>query len=165
MLSAITYIAKFTGLYLNILKMITYSPSQTDPVTLHGVVIVAKPVKYLGAYLGLGNLSALNFESPLRNKIQCWNKRNLSLKAKVTIIKTFIFSLFTHILNMVFITNNQLDVIQKILNDFLWHGKPKYDNLFAVLLRKMVVLTWFTFEILYTFLELSGGTVSVKMQV
>ncbi len=127
-LSAITYVAKCTGLLLNILKTIAFTPSQGNPIKLLGVVIAAKLAKYLGAYLGLGDLSTLNFESPLQkawNKIQHWNKRNLSLKARVTIIKTFIFSLFTHILNTVFITNDQLDVVQKIVNDSLWYGKPK----------------------------------------
>ncbi len=83
-LSAITWVGTYTGLHLNIDKTIAFSPSQAQPINLHRVVIVDKPVKYLGAYLGLGDLTQLNFEKPLmklQNKIQCWNKRNLSLKA------------------------------------------------------------------------------------
>ncbi len=79
-------------------------------------------VKYLGVYLGMGDLTSLNFEQPLRvvwNKIQCWNKWNLSLFACVTILKTFVFSLFVHVLNCVWITPLQLNIIQKMLNDFL----------------------------------------------
>ena len=43
----------------------------------------------------------------------------------MTVAKTFIFSLFTHILNTMYITNNQLEIIQKILNEFLWRGWNK----------------------------------------
>ncbi len=85
-------------------------------------------VKYLGAYLGVGDLSHLNFEKPLhlvQQKIQAWSSRSLTLKARVIVAKTFIFSLFTHILNTVYITNNQLEIIQKILNEFLWRGWNK----------------------------------------
>ena len=82
-------------------------------------------MKYLGAYLGLGDLTHLNFEKPLCvawNKLNKWNKHKLTLPARVVILKTFIFSLFTHIINIVFITQKQLSLIQNILNDFLWHG-------------------------------------------
>lgn len=37
-------------------------------------------------------------------------------------IKIFVFSVFVHILNTVWITPGQLDVIQKLLVDFLWRG-------------------------------------------
>ncbi len=39
--------------------------------------------------------------------------------------KTFIFSLFVHILNCVYISSEQLDLLQKILNNFLWRGRNK----------------------------------------
>ncbi len=82
---------------------------------------------YLGAYLGLGNLSHLNFERPLKNaqnNMQGWNKRHLTLPARVVVAKTFIASLFVHIVNSVHIHTHQIQIIQNLLNDFLWHGKP-----------------------------------------
>ena len=93
-----------------------------------GVQVCNAPVEYLGAYLGMGDLTSLNFEQPLRvawNKIWYWNKQNLSLFAHVTVLKTFVFSLFVHVLNCVWITPLQLDIIQKMLNDFLWKGLNK----------------------------------------
>ena len=53
-LSAITEVGTFTGLTLNIDKTIAFSPVQTTPTTCGRVVIAAKPVKYLGTVLGLG---------------------------------------------------------------------------------------------------------------
>ena len=83
-IQAIHYVGTFTGLNLNLGKTIVYSPSQTEPLLVTGVQINSKPVRYLGAYLGSGDLSRLNFEVPLRKlrlKMNKWNKRNLSLFA------------------------------------------------------------------------------------
>ncbi len=93
-----------------------------------GVVVDSKPVKYLGAFLGLGDLSGLNFEKPLKNawnNLQSWNKRHLTLPARVVIAKTFIASLFIHVLNSIHVHTHQLQIMQNLLNDFLWHGRTK----------------------------------------
>ena len=39
--------------------------------------------------------------------------------------RLFIFSIFVHLLNCVFLTNTQIEVIQKLLLDFLWKGKAR----------------------------------------
>ena len=44
------------------------------------------------------------------------------------VIKTFLLSIFTHILNTVHVTPNQISVIQDILNDFLWKGRSKVKH-------------------------------------
>ncbi len=122
-IQAIHYVGTFTGLNLNLGKMIVFSPSWMKPAFVSGVQIDSRPVKYLGAYLGLGDLSHKNFEVPLRKlrmKMNKWNKRNLSLFAQVTVIKTFLYSLFTHVLNSVFIATDQLNLLQLLLNKFLW---------------------------------------------
>ena len=116
----------FTGLELNLSKTIAFSYQEIDKCVITSVQVVSKPVKYLGAYLGYGDLTQLNFEKPLqkaRNKIACWNKRHLTLSARVMVLKTFIFSVFIHILNSVVVTNDQIYLIQSMLNDFLWKGR------------------------------------------
>ena len=40
-------------------------------------------------------------------------------------IKTFVFSVFVHVLNMVFISQHQIELIQKLINDFMWRGRNK----------------------------------------
>ena len=89
-----------------------------------GVAVRSVPVKYLGAYLGLGDLWKLNFEQPLQKMhsvIAHW-RRYLTLDARILVIKTFLFSVFIHVLNAVYIINEQIDLIQKLLSDFLWHS-------------------------------------------
>ena len=85
-------------------------------------------MKYLGAYLGCDDTTALNFEHAL-SKAQLianrWKRHTLTLPAWVTVIKTFIFSIFVHILNVVEVSSSQIDTIQKILNNFLWRGHSR----------------------------------------
>ncbi len=42
--------------------------------------------------------------------------------------KTMIFSICTHVLNTVFISNTHLDSLQTIANEFLWQGKNKVSQ-------------------------------------
>ncbi len=93
-----------------------------------GVTVSGEPVKYLGAYLGSGDLTAINFEAALKKAravASRWSKRKLTITARVLVLKTFIFSIFVHTLNSVWIKPSQVDLIQKILLDFLWGGRFK----------------------------------------
>ncbi len=85
-------------------------------------------MKYLGTYLGLGDLLKLNFEQLLRKAkevLHHWSKRTLTLDGWILVLKTFVVSLFIHVLNTTFISTTQIDLIQKLCIDFLWKGKPK----------------------------------------
>ncbi len=117
----------FTGLQLNLSKMIAFVMSGNKR-TVAGVEVDSQPVKYLGAFLGLEDLSEMNFNKPLskaQNNSQSWNKRNLTLTARVLVSKTFITSIFIHTLNSVFIHTHQIQLIQQLLNDFVWRGRPR----------------------------------------
>ncbi len=54
-----------------------------------------------------------------------WSKQSLTLPAQIVVLKTFIFSIFVHLLNCVYLINTQIEVIQKLLIDFLWKGKAR----------------------------------------
>ncbi len=85
------------------------------------------PVKYLGTFLGLGDLSKMNFERPLqkaKSVMSHWQKQSLTLDARILVIKTFVFSVFVHVLNTVYITTQQLEK-KKLINDILWQGQNK----------------------------------------
>ncbi len=87
-----------------------------------GVCINNKPMKYLGAFLGVEDLSDMNFKNALAKVwviATRWQKQNLTLPAQILVIKTFLFSIFVHTLNTVHIKNKHLEVIQRIMNDFL----------------------------------------------
>ncbi len=52
-----------------------------------------------------------------------WNNRKLTLDARILISKTFIFAMFTHIFNCVFLLPSQINMVQKLLNNFIWKGR------------------------------------------
>ncbi len=103
MIHHIQWVGKFTGLSLNLNKMIAFHPqNKLNKQIVCGVQVGNEPVKYLGVFLGTGDLTALNFETCLskaRKVAHKWSKHSLTLPAKIVILKTFIFSIFVHHLN------------------------------------------------------------------
>ncbi len=107
---------------LNLDKTIAFDSRAQGKLKVSGVEIRCALVKYLGAYLGLGDMSHLNFETPLQKVkavLSHWRRRVLTLDVRILVLKTFAFSVFVHIINTAHIIGQQLDLIQKILNDFL----------------------------------------------
>ncbi len=113
---------------LNLEKTIAFDPNAIGKLEVANITVQYAPVKYLGAYLGLGDLTKINFETPLRKAkavIAQWWRRLLTLDMRILVIKTFVFSVFVHMLNTVFICQHQIELIQKLINDFLWRGRNK----------------------------------------
>ncbi len=118
----IDWVRQFTGLHLNLSKTIAFDPEIIGPLNKNGIVMQNSPVKYLGTYLSLGNLSKLNFEQPLRKAkkvLNHWSKRTLTLDGQILVLKMFVVSLFIHVLNTTFISTTQIDLIQKLCINFL----------------------------------------------
>ena len=83
----------FIGLNLNLMKTIAFMPKAETLKYYLDVEIAAKPIKYLGAQLGLGDLSLSNFQKPLKNawnKLSAWNKRWLTIFAWILIAKVLV---------------------------------------------------------------------------
>ncbi len=57
---------RFTGLLLNLEKTIAFDPRAERKLFEAGVAVRNQLVKYLGAFLGLGDLLKQNFEKSLR---------------------------------------------------------------------------------------------------
>ncbi len=120
-------VGSFTGLHLNLSKTIAFVMAGGRRIVA-GIEVDSRPVKYLGTFLGLDDLSEMNFNNPLskaQNNSHSWNKRNLTLSVRVLVSKTFIASIFIHTLNSVFVHTHQIQLIQQLLNDFLWRGRPR----------------------------------------
>ena len=120
----IQMVGKFTGLVLNLDKTIVFDHAQLAPVYVSGMLCQNTLIKYLGIYVGLGNLTKLNFDVVLKKVQQIilkWSKCKLSLPARVMVSKVFIFSTFVHVCNYAWISNDQIKLIQHILNNFVWN--------------------------------------------
>ena len=113
----------YTGLNLNLSKTVIFDLNLTQVDVFPDVVVTNEPVKYLGAYLGLGSkVEQMNFDiifSKMKAKISRWRYRVISLEARVLVIKTLIFSCCTHILNVTYILSKHLEQIKHLLNKFL----------------------------------------------
>ena len=64
----------------------------------------------------------------MKNCIQIWKSRDLTLKGKILIIKTFLVSQINYELEMKPIPKNIVKEIDKILWNFLWNGKQPSVN-------------------------------------
>ncbi len=76
-LDHIALMGSFTRLTLNLEKTIAFDPSAAHKLQVSGICVCNAPVKYLGAFLGLGDLSCLNFDQPLKKAravIGRWSK-------------------------------------------------------------------------------------------
>ena len=64
----------------------------------------------------------------MKNCIQVWKSRDLTLKGKVLIIKTFLISQINYEIEMKSIPKNIVKEIDKTLLNFLWNGKQPLVN-------------------------------------
>ena len=47
------------------------------------------------------------------------------MDVRILVVKTFVFSIFVHVLNMIYISSDQIEIIQKLISDFLWKGRDR----------------------------------------
>ena len=88
------------------------------------ILIQKAPFKTLGIWFSDndGEMAKLNFEKKIEkmeNLTNTWRARHLSLKAKVTIIKSLILPQVTHLLSMCYCPQTMLEKIDKVLLFFM----------------------------------------------
>ena len=69
-------------------------------------------------------MTKLNFDDKIKKMeslINLWTARNLSLKGKVTIVKSIILPQINHLLTLCFCPKQVLDRIDKLIFNFLWN--------------------------------------------
>ena len=82
-------------------------------------------------------MTKLNFDDKIKKMeslINLWTARNLSLKGKVTIVKSILVPQINHLLTLCFCPKLILDRIDKLIFNFLWNKKPhkiKRDTIIA----------------------------------
>ena len=61
----------------------------------------------------------------MKKVLRQWKRRNLTLNGKISVFKSLIFSMITHILlSLPSPSQEFIDEYENILKDFLWGGKP-----------------------------------------
>ena len=126
---------KYSGLKLNLNKteIIPIGKSKNTniilPPELSSIQIKHRHFKALGIWYSYNpeEILSLNVEHRIKNMntiTNIWRARNLSLKGKVTIIKTILIPQIHFLFSMIFIPEQILNKIYKLLLDFLWNSKP-----------------------------------------
>ena len=124
-----------SGLKINIAKteIIPIGNQQNKnivlPIELSSIQIKHGPFKALGVWYSYNEeeITELNLTNRLKNiqtLINIWRSRHLSLKGKITIIKTLIIPQVQFIFSMIYIPDHILIKLDKILFEFLWDAKP-----------------------------------------
>ena len=93
------------------------------------ILIQKAPFKTLGIWFSDNDdeMAKLNFQKKIEkmeNLTNTWTTRHLSLKAKVTVIKSLILPQISHLLSMCYCPHTMLEKIDKVLFNFLWGKKP-----------------------------------------
>ena len=99
------------------------------PPNLSTIKINNGPFKALGIWYSDNQkeILELNVEKRIKNMntiINIWKSRNLSLKGRITILKTLIAPQINFLFSMIYIPEQVLKKIDKILFDYLWNSKP-----------------------------------------
>ena len=104
--------------------------SATEKITYNGIEIRwVDKMKITG--ITFGNNSEKNRTedveeaiSKMKTQLQIWNGRDLSTLGKITIVKTFGMSQITYISNMLHLTLNEIERIDRLIANFVWNNKP-----------------------------------------
>ena len=99
------------------------------PSHLEKITVKNRPFKALGVWFSIDTQETLNLNLTERIKaiatlINIWKGRRLSLKGKITILKTLILPQVQFLFSMIEIPETILNQIDKIFFDYLWDSKP-----------------------------------------
>ena len=129
--------AKYAGLKINlenstIIPIGSCTNKQINlPKEIKQLCVSHAAFKTLGIWYSYDQkeMTKLNFEKKLASiekTLQIWSSRRLSLKGKVSIIKTLVIPKIVYALSLIFCPTKILEKLDKILFSFLWDNKtPK----------------------------------------
>lgn len=95
-------------------------------VDTHEIRLTTGPEKCLGVVIGKNVDKSEYWENiitKLKNNLQVWKMRNLSLQGKVYLIRSIGISTVLYACEMTYIPEYYIDKIEKLLYEFLWDGK------------------------------------------
>ena len=120
---------RYAGLKLNIDKTEAIWLGRNNRYgKICGIKITQEPVKVLGIWLSKNpkEISSLNLDQrieKLRILLNLWSQRGLTIKGKITIIKSKALPLITFATNFIYVPKDVIETIKTILYDFVWKKK------------------------------------------
>ena len=123
---------RYAGLKLNKSKTIAFL-LKTDQEKVYqddniGIQWTSKPFKTLGAWFSpdIGESSQLNIQGKMitiKKILNSWSARCLTLKGKITVIKSLVIPHILQLASIVTFSHNLISDIDKILFEFIWKKK------------------------------------------
>lgn len=130
-LATLQLFSKHSGLYINLDKsaILPVGRIPPDPPPNSGIE-VAEKVKILGIWHANNRTEQdhydWNFRPILERMRTCcstWNNRRLSLKGKVTVFNSLVFSLLQYVNANTYTPNQVLTEVKQMAGNFIWGGK------------------------------------------
>ena len=122
---------RYAGLKLNVHKTeatILYNDGTIIRDTKLGIKWNEDPFKTLGIWFSLDSqeMIEINITNKLRkisSLLNVWSGRCLSLKGKITVLKTLIMPHILHIASVLYISEDVIKKLDKLFFDFLWSAR------------------------------------------
>jgi hypothetical protein len=122
-----------SGLRINRSKTEIYNLGSNDPnpeLKKFGLKVSDAPIRYLGIWFSKDKpiMEYKNFRHKLEkiaNLLKMWKRRDLSLKGKITVLKSLAISQLVFPLTMLSAPEEVIHEAESLMYDFLWDGKPE----------------------------------------
>ena len=97
-------------------------------------ICVKHTIKILGVYFtyNVSQRKKLNFDEILRSikeKLQMWKWRDLTILGRIQIVKTFLIPIFMYRAGLICVQKDIVTEVNKLLFKFIWKGKDKVKRL------------------------------------
>ena len=83
-------------------------------------------------HVDLEKMLDLNFNEKIekiKNSIQCWKRRKLTILGRITVVKSLLLPMLTHLfVSLPNPTIYVLNQIQSMFNEYVWQGTPKIKS-------------------------------------
>ena len=132
-LSMLNHFKDFSGLEVNLEKteLLLLGTLKYHWKAMDEIAPTNDPIRYLGIFLGHNvtkNLY-LNFSCKVKkmwDKLNIWKSRDLSIRGKTLLLKTFGISNLLYVLNSISIPDKDVSCTRSHLFNFLWRGKKHH---------------------------------------
>ena len=132
LLSSIDRFGNLSGLRINLEKteLLKIGSLKDDNKSVCQITPTDIPVKILGIFIGHDKAKCYDLNtktrlSKLKDKLDIWSARDLTLRGKVLILKSLGISQITHLMSMICLKHETLKETQKLSYAFVWNRKPE----------------------------------------
>jgi len=130
-LSYLEHFHKCAGLKINKDKTEAFILGKHNPNIAEYGIRTPDIVKYLGIFINksLTNIEHLNYKekiSQIKNKLNMWKSRKLSIKGKITVLRSQILPIILYPSSVLYTPDDVLNEVSSLFFDFVWPNKKHH---------------------------------------